>query len=72
MNTLPDPERDLLHIVKRALPEDQNDQEEVTDEGVIGVMATLAVVCGVIAAVIIGACIGGYLLFDKYKHLFGL
>lgn len=50
----------------------EEDQEHVEDDGVIGVFATLAVVCGVVISFIIGAVIGGIILFDKYKHWLGL
>lgn len=61
-------DEDQIQVWKRSLPEDE---EESTDSEMRGVLATVAVACGVIITVIVAAVIGGILFFDKYKHHIG-
>jgi hypothetical protein len=71
MTPLHEEPKEVLDIWKKSLPEDQHEQEEISNEEATGTIGSMVVILGVICTVILAIAAGAVLLLFKYRHLLG-
>lgn len=70
MIPLHDEDREPLQVWKRSL-QAEDEQDDISEQEVIGTAATLTVICGVVI-VIVGAVVCGIVWLVNHRHLVGL